>query len=154
MWWPKTERQRELVALAAGLAEQFSAGAEAHDREGSFPHENFASLHRSGYLALTIPQEFGGRGATILEATLAQERLARGDGSTALGTSMHLSILGRLGRAVLAGDAAEMGGWDRERLRTCGTRRDRRWRATQLGRVRAGVRQSEPRRTPFHLRGH
>ncbi len=115
MWWPKTERQRELVALAAGLAEQFSAGAEAHDREGSFPHENFASLHRSGYLALTIPQEFGGRGATILEATLAQERLARGDGSTALGTSMHLSILGRLGRAVLAGDSAEMGGWDRDR---------------------------------------
>jgi len=115
MWWPKTERQRELVVLAAGLSEQFSARAEVHDRQGSFPHENFASLHHSGYLALTIPQEFGGGGATILEATLAQERLARGDGSTALGTSMHLSILGRLGRAVLTEDPTEMGGWDRER---------------------------------------
>ena len=48
MWWPKTDRQRELVALATDLARRFDARAEAHDRAGSFPHENFADLHRSG----------------------------------------------------------------------------------------------------------
>src|SRR5688500_4241565 len=115
MWWPKTDRQRQFLSLADQLAERFAQRAEAHDRDGSFPHENFADLHRAGYLALTIPTEFGGQGATILEAVLAQARLARGDGATALGSAMHLSILGRLGRAVLAGDASDMAGWDRER---------------------------------------
>ena len=115
MWWPKTDRQRHFISLAGELAERFAERAETHDRAGSFPHENFADLHRAGYLSLTIPKEFGGQGATILEVALAQERLARGDGATALGTAMHLSILGRLGRAVLAGDASEMAGWDRER---------------------------------------
>src|SRR5688572_3427506 len=115
MWWPKTDRQRGFVALAAELADRFAERAEAHDRAGTFPHENFADLHRAGYLSLTVPTEFGGQGATILEAALAQERLARGDGATALGGAMHLGILGRIGRAVLAGDPAEMGGWDRER---------------------------------------
>jgi alkylation response protein AidB-like acyl-CoA dehydrogenase len=119
MWWPKTRRQEELVALAGDLAARFAARAPRHDRDGSFPHENFADLHASGYLALSIPREFGGAGATILELTLAQERLARGDASTALGAAMHLSILGRLGQAVLAGGAAgggaAAGGWTRER---------------------------------------
>lgn len=101
--------------MAGSLAERFAVRAPQHDREGSFPHENFVDLHRSGYLALTIPREFGGGGASILEMTLAQERLARGDAATALGASMHLSILGRLGGAVLAGETAEMGGWTRER---------------------------------------
>lgn len=115
MWWPKTTQQQQLVALADDLAARFAARAPQHDRDGTFPHENFADLHQSGYLALTIPREFGGGGASILEMALAQERLARGDGSTALGASMHLSILGRLGWAVLSGDAAEAGGWDRQR---------------------------------------
>ena len=115
MWWPKTDRQNHFLSLAADLADRFAGRAEAHDRDRSFPHENFADLHRAGYLSLTIPTEFGGQGASILEAVLAHERLARGDGATSLGSAMHLSILGRLGRAVLAGDAAEMGGWDRAR---------------------------------------
>jgi alkylation response protein AidB-like acyl-CoA dehydrogenase len=115
MWWPKTTRQAELVALAGELADRFARRAEAHDRAGSFPHQNFHELHASGYLALTIPREFGGGGASLLEATLAQARLGCGDGSTALGASMHLSILGRIGRALVAGDAAEAGGWDWER---------------------------------------
>jgi alkylation response protein AidB-like acyl-CoA dehydrogenase len=114
MWWPKTRRQEELVALAGDLAGRFAAGAGPHDRDGTFPHENFAALHASGYLALSIPRDFGGGGASILELTLAQERLARGDASTALGAAMHLSILGRLGGAVLAGEA-EAAGWTRER---------------------------------------
>lgn len=133
MWWPKTARQEELVALAGSLAERFATRAPQHDREGSFPHENFADLHRSGYLALTIPREFGGGGASILEMTLAQERLARGDASTALGASMHLSILGRLGGAVLAEEAAEMGGWTRRAVRPRRPSGDRQRGVDQLG---------------------
>jgi alkylation response protein AidB-like acyl-CoA dehydrogenase len=58
-------------------------------------------LHESGYLALTVPEEYGGRGATSLELACAQERLAEGDGSTALGATMHLGVIGRLGATRL-----------------------------------------------------
>ena len=57
------------------LAPQVAAYATAHDRENSFPHDSFAALHAAGYLALTVPQEYGGQGATPLELALAQERL-------------------------------------------------------------------------------
>jgi alkylation response protein AidB-like acyl-CoA dehydrogenase len=97
MDYPKTERQAELLALADSLAERFAARADAVDREGRFPAENFRELHGSGYLALTIPQEFGGLGADPLEYALAHERIARACGSTALAANMHLTLLGRLG---------------------------------------------------------
>lgn len=96
MHFPKTERQAEFMALADRLAERFATRAAAHDQANTFPHENFREMHEAGYLALTVPEEYGGRGANPLEVALAQERLARGDGSTALAATMHLILVGRL----------------------------------------------------------
>ncbi len=93
---PRSGRQAEFVALADRLAERFAGRAAEHDRSNTFPFENFRELHESGFLALTVPEEYGGRGADPLELALAQERLARGDGSTALAATMHLSLVGRL----------------------------------------------------------
>ncbi len=89
-----TEAQRELVARAAALAERFAARAGQHDRDGSFPHENFAELHAAGFLALPLPPELGGQGLSIYDFCLLQETLARGCGATALGTNMHGYNLG------------------------------------------------------------
>ena len=99
--YPKTERQAEFMALADELAEVAAAQADAHDRNNTFPFDTFAALRERGYLALTVPEEFGGRGVTPLELMLAQERLARGSGSVALGSTMHLSVVAGLadGRA-------------------------------------------------------
>ena len=96
MDYPKTARQAEFMALADRLADQIAVRAPEHDRAGSFPHEAFRLLHESGYLALTVPEEYGGRGATPLEIALAQSRLARGDGAVALSATMHLVLVGRL----------------------------------------------------------
>lgn len=94
MTFLKTERQAGLVALAGRLADQFAETAAVYDRTGAFPFEHFKALHESGYLALTVPEEYGGWGATPLEVALAQERLAHGCASTALGTTMHLTVMG------------------------------------------------------------
>jgi alkylation response protein AidB-like acyl-CoA dehydrogenase len=91
-----TERQRRFVALADDLAKRFGERATAHERAGTFPHENYADLHEAGYLRLVLPQEYGGEGADLYEMVLAQERLARGDGGTALATGMAVSLLGGL----------------------------------------------------------
>jgi alkylation response protein AidB-like acyl-CoA dehydrogenase len=96
-----TARQTEFVALAAELADRYAERAATYDRENRFPFENFRELHESGYLALTVPEEYGGRGATPLELARAQERLAQGDGSTALGATMHLGMIGRLAETHL-----------------------------------------------------
>ncbi|MCC6312938.1 MAG: acyl-CoA/acyl-ACP dehydrogenase [Thermomicrobiales bacterium] len=96
MEFPVTERQARFMATADDLAVRFAERAERHDRDGSFPFENFADLHETGYLALSVPREYGGEEADPLEIALAQERLARGCGSTALMTTMHLALIGRL----------------------------------------------------------
>ena len=96
MHYPKTERQARFIAIAERLAEQIAVRAAEHDREGTFPHEAFQLMHEAGYLGLTVPEEYGGLGADPLEAALAQERLARGDGSVALSATMHLGLIARL----------------------------------------------------------
>jgi alkylation response protein AidB-like acyl-CoA dehydrogenase len=91
-----TPRERDLVELAGSLADRFAERANEHDREGTFPFENYDEMREAGYLGLTVPEELGGRGASLHELILAQERLAMGDGSTALAVNMHVSPIGQL----------------------------------------------------------
>jgi alkylation response protein AidB-like acyl-CoA dehydrogenase len=94
---PLPPRQQEIVDLAAGLADTFAQRATEHDRDSSFPFDNYGDLRSSGYLALTVPEELGGRGASLYEMFLAQERLAMGDGATALAVNMHVNGMGQWG---------------------------------------------------------
>lgn len=97
--YPRTERQAKFMAMADELATHAAERAPRYDRENSFPFETFDDLRRSGYLALTVPEEYGGYGANALEVALAQERFARGDGSAALAATMHLGQMGMLAQA-------------------------------------------------------
>src|SRR5258708_10056860 len=94
--YPVTDRQKKIVAMAAELADTFARRATEHDWQGTFPLENYKDLQQSGYLTLTVPRDVGGWGADLLEVTLAQQQLARGDASTALVTSMHLVNVARI----------------------------------------------------------
>ncbi|OMF38739.1 acyl-CoA dehydrogenase [Paenibacillus sp. FSL H8-0548] len=80
------KRAEQVEALAARFAER----AAVHDLEGSFPHENFDDLKEAGYLKLTVPKEYGGEGISLHEMVALQERLAYGDGSTALAVGWHI----------------------------------------------------------------
>jgi alkylation response protein AidB-like acyl-CoA dehydrogenase len=91
--FPRNDRQRRFLEMAESLAEIAAANAARHDRDGTFPHGTVAALVEAGYHTLTIPEELGGLGASPLEAMIAQERLARGDGSVALAICMHLTSI-------------------------------------------------------------
>ena len=80
------------VGLAAEVGARFADHAVRHDREGTFVDEAFAVLRESGYLALAVPTELGGMGATIGQVAMAQAEMARHDASAALAVSMHLHI--------------------------------------------------------------
>ncbi|KOR76916.1 acyl-CoA dehydrogenase family protein [Paenibacillus solani] len=86
----RNKREAIIAARSDKLGAKFAERAPRHDLEGSFPFENFDDLRESGYLKLTVPVSYGGEGASVYEMVLAQERLARGDGSTALAVGWHI----------------------------------------------------------------
>jgi alkylation response protein AidB-like acyl-CoA dehydrogenase len=86
--------REEILSMASALAARFAQGAAQHDAEGTFPHENIAALRECGFPALSVPVEYGGWGAGLLDCVMALEQLATGDGSTALAVTMHVQTLG------------------------------------------------------------
>jgi alkylation response protein AidB-like acyl-CoA dehydrogenase len=103
---PHTTAGVRFIALAEQHAADFATRADQHDLEGSFPFENIAAMQRSGVMAACVPVEFGGLGVESMhDAILGINRLGRGDGSTAIATSMHLFsswVLTRAWRAAMA----------------------------------------------------
>ena len=69
------------------------ADAARHDHEGSFVEEAYDALRASGALALGVPAELGGSGASISEVAAFQRELAHHCGSTALASSMHQHVV-------------------------------------------------------------
>lgn len=91
----KDDGDRDLLRTVGAVADRFAERAPAHDRDGSFAHENVRDLRAAGYLRLTVPEAYGGGGAGVFRMVLGQERLARGDGSTALAVGWHLYSIGK-----------------------------------------------------------
>jgi alkylation response protein AidB-like acyl-CoA dehydrogenase len=71
------------------LAGEFAARAAQHDRDASFPFDNFRELAEAGLLALTVPAALGGHGAGALDTARILGIFGKADPSTALVLSMH-----------------------------------------------------------------
>jgi alkylation response protein AidB-like acyl-CoA dehydrogenase len=82
-----------VLELADRLAASFADRAQTHDRDASFPYENYEEMREAGFLGLTVPEELGGMGAGLYDMCMALERLAGGCASTALAVTMHVSPL-------------------------------------------------------------
>jgi hypothetical protein len=91
-------RQSDLIALARRLArERFAPRAERHDREASFPFDDYADLRSEGLLGLCVPPRYGGLGADYETYCLVAEQLAQGNASTALTFNMHCLTMMMMG---------------------------------------------------------
>lgn len=98
-----------LIAAAEGHVEAFRARAERHDRDGSFPFQNFEDLRASGVMAAAVPREQGGLGVSSLrDLMVAISRIGRGDAATAIAANMHIAggavIVRMMRRAQAQGD--------------------------------------------------
>jgi alkylation response protein AidB-like acyl-CoA dehydrogenase len=82
-------RDPDHIERALMLAPRIAARAALHDREASFPFENFKELSEAGLLALTVPAALGGGGAGARDAARTLGIFAKADPSTALVLSMH-----------------------------------------------------------------
>jgi len=87
-----TERQRDLIAIAADLGQRHFAPLAAEvDAEARFPRENFERLREAGLLALAVPESHGGLGGDYLTCMLVVAEIGRHCAATALTFNMHLS---------------------------------------------------------------
>lgn len=77
------------LGVAAQVGVVAAEHAAEHDRNATFVAESYAAMREYGYLALAVPEELGGLGASMRQACYAQAELARHDAATALSAAMH-----------------------------------------------------------------
>ncbi|MEV4755715.1 acyl-CoA dehydrogenase family protein [Micromonospora sp. NPDC049559] len=104
----------DALAAARRLTPRLAARAAEHDRDGSFPVEDFADLRTAGLFGLMVPAAQGGLGAGFAQYAEVATELARGNGATALVFNMHASVTGALG--AVTGELAEALGLPDEAL--------------------------------------
>ncbi|WP_105967965.1 acyl-CoA dehydrogenase family protein [Streptomyces geranii] len=90
-----TEDQETIRKAVAGLLRDFDDRYWMEkDRDHEFPAEFYDAVARGGWLGLTIPEEYGGHGLGITEASLLLEEVARSGGGMNAASAIHLSIFG------------------------------------------------------------
>jgi alkylation response protein AidB-like acyl-CoA dehydrogenase len=95
MFAPDAFRLTDAAAELIGKARRFgrrvlAPRAAQHDRDATFPIENFRDMHGEGLLAICIPRTSGGLGADFQTYALAAAELGRYCGATALSWNMHV----------------------------------------------------------------
>lgn len=86
-----SDSEADLIARVRRFGRRVLAPrATEHDRDATFPIENFRDMHRDGLLGICIPEEHGGIGAGFRTYCLAAAELGRYCGATALSWNMHV----------------------------------------------------------------
>ncbi len=93
--WMLTDRHKELRAKLIDLCQQeMRDNAKRSDDELKFPRRNLELLGEHGFLALTVPQEYGGLGENHVAYSMVCETIARyGCASTAMCYVMHMGAV-------------------------------------------------------------
>jgi alkylation response protein AidB-like acyl-CoA dehydrogenase len=89
---PVRDDDTRFVGLARKIGLIAAEHAAEHDRDATFVSEAYDAMRAEGYLALAVPEELGGLGATWRQVCYAQAELARHDGATGLAVAMHLYL--------------------------------------------------------------
>jgi len=93
--WLLTDRQKELRSTLIELCQQeMRDNAKRSDDELKFPRRNLELLGEHGFLALTVPEEYGGLGQNHVAYSMVCETIARyGCASTAMCYVMHIGAV-------------------------------------------------------------
>ena len=90
-----TDDQETIRKAVAGVVRKFDDQYWMEkDLAHEFPTEFYDTLASGGWLGITTPEEFGGHGFGITEASILIEEVARSGGGMNAASSIHLSIFG------------------------------------------------------------
>lgn len=88
-----TPAQQDVVARVAQITrEQLAPRAAHYDVAGVHPLESWRALGAEGFLAMTIPREYGGLGLDMPTYIGAIETIAQGCANTAMTVHMHATV--------------------------------------------------------------
>ncbi|EGC42622.1 acyl-CoA dehydrogenase [Histoplasma capsulatum var. duboisii H88] len=63
-----------------------------HDESGQYPHELHAALAKDGWIGIALPEELGGAGLGISEATMMLQTIAQSGAGLAGAQSIHANV--------------------------------------------------------------
>jgi acyl-CoA dehydrogenase len=90
-----TDDQATIRKAVAGVVRKFDDQYWMEkDLAHEFPAEFYDTLASGGWLGITTPEEFGGHGFGITEASILIEEVARSGGGMNAASAIHLSIFG------------------------------------------------------------
>src|SRR6202007_2383544 len=90
-----TDDQQLIRTSVAELASHFDDLCWMEkDQAHEFPAEFYRAIADGGWLGMTIPEQYGGHGFGITEATLLAEEVARSGGGIKPASAIHMSIFG------------------------------------------------------------
>ncbi len=84
-------QQRDMIASVRSLAQTDFKPRAMRWMDGTFPWENMKQLAQLGVLGMSVPEEYGGLGLSILDTALILEEIAKVDYVTAM------AVLGEAG---------------------------------------------------------
>src|SRR5699024_5575253 len=88
--------------IVAPFDDEYWAQKDA-DRE--FPQEFYDHLASHGWLGITTPEQYGGGGMGLTEATLLLEAIAAGGGAMNAASAVHMALFG-MHPVIVHGSAA------------------------------------------------
>lgn len=87
---------KDYVAIATSVSKELAKTAVERDAKAGIPEEEISLLRESGLLPLVVPKEYGGIGATWVEALKIVFELSKADGSIGqlYGNHLNLPVIG------------------------------------------------------------
>ena len=90
-----TDEQNAIREGVAAVARQFDDHYWARkEAEESFPFEFHSAMAEGGWLGITMPEEYGGSGLGVIEASIMMNEVARYGGGSAAISTIHINLFG------------------------------------------------------------
>ncbi|WP_347550217.1 acyl-CoA dehydrogenase family protein [Pseudalkalibacillus hwajinpoensis] len=89
----RNKREEELVRLAHKHRVKLNESASIIDQEANIPSAIIEQMRTSGFSALSVPEQYGGKDLSLYELVLIQEELGKGEAAGALSIGWHLGIM-------------------------------------------------------------
>ncbi len=107
MGFSRTAEQQEIREQTLRICADFGDDYWLRkDREGTFPEEFFRAMADGGWLGVAMPQEYGGAGLGITEASVMMQAVAESGACMSGASAIHMNIFG-LNPVVVFGTEAQ-----------------------------------------------
>jgi len=89
------ETQREIDSSVRKVCAAFDDGYWTDcDQNGRFPEEFHAAMAKAGWLGITMPEDLGGAGLGVTDASIMMHAVTSSGGGYAAGSALHINLFG------------------------------------------------------------